>query len=182
MPQWLRPSSATSEGTPLTPAASASRRIAWRREPSPDGFLRVQPGALGRPRDLGVRCDVLTLAEERLVERVLEVPQPSLLLGPKAHGERQGRARLVAREVDLDPALERPAVHRLRPVGAKVVAANLEQRLRGRAELVREPVHVDVAAVLGRLDDVRLHVRVRADDVVVEGDARHGASLELLTE
>ena len=116
-------------------------------------------------------------AEERLVERVLERPQPPLLLGPETGSERQGRARLVARQVDLDPALERPAVDRLGPVGSQVVAADFEQRLRGRPELVREPVHLELAAILGGLDHMRLHVRVRAHDVVVEGDARHGASL-----
>ena len=84
---------------------------------------------------------------------------------------------MIARQVDLDSPLERSPVHRLAPVGAEMIAARLEQRLRRRPQLVRKPFDLELTPVLGLLDDVRLEVRVRADDVVVEGDTRHGASL-----
>ena len=43
-----------------------------------DRPVRIEPGAIGRTADLRVGRDVLALAEERLVERVLERPQPAL--------------------------------------------------------------------------------------------------------
>src|SRR5207249_7181463 len=138
-----------------------------------DDLGGIEPGALGRPRELSVRRDVLALAEEGLVERVLELAQPPALAGPEAAGERQRRARLVAREVDLDAHGERAAVDVPRPVNTKVLTARLEQRPRSRPKLERQPLHLDLARVLRRLDDVRLEVRVRADDVVVEADLSH---------
>ena len=64
----------------------------------------VKPGDPGRARDLRVGRDVEPLAEERLVERVLEGPQASLAVRPEARREDQCRARLVPRQMDLDPA------------------------------------------------------------------------------
>ena len=40
-------------------------------------------------------------------------------------------------------------------------------------QLERQPFDLELAAVLGGLDDVRLHVRVRAHDVVVEANVPH---------
>ena len=133
--------------------------------------LEADPG--GGARDLAIGRDILALAEERLVERVLEVTKSALLAGPEARRERQRRARLVARQVDLDPERERAAVDVLRPVDAQMVASHLEQRLRRRAELERQPLDLDAARILRSLDRVRLHVRVRTDDVVVEADPGH---------
>ncbi len=67
-----------------------------------DRGVGIEVDALGRPADLRVGRDVLALAEERLVERVLERPQPPLVACPQAGGQDQRRARLVARQVDLD--------------------------------------------------------------------------------
>ena len=135
-----------------------------RRPPRPDRARPARPRARSR-----VSRDVLALAEESLVEPVLELTQPALLPRPEARGERQRGARLVAGQVDLLPERERPPVHVLRPVDAEVVAAYGEERLRGRPELERKPLDLDVAPVLGGLDRGRLEVRVRADHVVVEG-------------
>src|SRR5439155_1662137 len=103
--------------------------------------------------------DVLALAEKRLVERVLERSQPALVAGPEAGSQDQRRARLVARQVDLDPALERPPVHVLRPVDAQMVAARPEGRPRRRAALggaaVRTGAHVCCGLV--ERDGDRLH-------------------------
>ena len=74
------------------------------------GFAGIEPGPLGRTCDLRIGGDVLALAEERLVQRVLEGTQAAELAGPEAGGERQRRARLVARQVYLDPTLERAAI------------------------------------------------------------------------
>ena len=139
---------------------------------------RIEAGAFGGSLDLPVGRDVLALAEERLVERVAKLPQAALLGRPETRRERQGRARLVPGQVDLDTELERPAVDVRRPVGTEMVAARLEQRLRGRSQLEREPLDDDGALVLCRLDRVRLEVRVRADEVEVEADRpRHAGRL-----
>jgi hypothetical protein len=151
----------------------ADLREALRRVGRGHGGLRIELRAGGRARDLVVGRDVLALAEERLVQRVLELAQASLLARPQARREGQRRARLVARQMDLDSQRERSPVDVPRPVDAKVVAAHLQQRLRGRPQLERQPLDLDLARVLRRLDDVRFHVRVRTDDVVVEADPPH---------
>src|SRR5262249_40047457 len=138
-----------------------------------DRRVGIEAGALGRPPELAVGGDVLALAEERLVQRVLQLAQAALLARPQARAEGQGRARLVAREVDLDPALERAAVDVPGPVGAQMVAANLEQRTGCGPQLERQPLDLDGPRVLRRLHRERLHVRVRTDDVVVEPDPGH---------
>ena len=181
MPQCVRPSSVRSVGTPATPLglrvapdrAQPARGARGRRPPRPPRPGRARRSR-GRARYLAVGRDVEPLAEERLVERVLEGPEPSLVAGPQARRERQRRAGLVARQVDLDPGGEGAAVHVLRPVGAEVVAPDLEQGLRRRAQLERQPLDLEPARVLGRLDRTGLHVRVRADHVVVEADPVHG--------
>ena len=141
-----------------------------------DRRVRVEPRALCGPRELRVGRDVLALAEERLVERVLEGAQVAETFGPQADGERQGGARLEARQVDLDAAGERLAVDVRRPIGAEVVAARLEQGPRGGSQLERQPLDLGLSGVLGGLDGVRLEVRVGADDVVVEADLLHRAA------
>ena len=108
MPQWRSPSSvserrdAAHAGRLGLAADLAELREALRRVRGRDRAVRVEPGPLGRAGDLAIGRDVLALAEERLVERVLELAQPALLAGPQARGQRQRRARLVARQVDLD--------------------------------------------------------------------------------
>ena len=67
---------------------------------------------------------------------MLEHAQDTLRICPEAGRERQRRTRLVAREVDLDPELERPKVDVPGPVDAEMVAAHLEQGFRGGPELV----------------------------------------------
>src|SRR5262249_45688927 len=101
-------------------------------------------------------------------------PQPAQVARPQAGGQDQRRPRLVARQVDLDPERKRSPVHVLGPVDAQVVAARLEQRPRRRAELERQPLDLDLPPVLRRLARARLHLRVRADDVVVEANPLHG--------
>jgi len=93
-----------------------------------------------------------------------------LLFRPEAGGERKRRARLVAREMDLDTHRERAAVDVLRPVDPKVVSTRLEQGPRSRSKLEGQPLDLDLTVVLGGLHDVGLHVRVRTDDVVVKPD------------
>jgi hypothetical protein len=138
-----------------------------------DCSVRVELDVARGTRDLAVGGDVLARAEEGLVERMLEVAQPPLLGGPEACRERQRRARLVARQMDLDPGRERAPVDVLRPVDPQMVAAGLEQRLGRRAQLEGQPLDLDHAGVLGRLDRVRLEVRVGTDDVVVEAHTWH---------
>src|SRR3712207_4069223 len=111
----------------------------------PDGLVGRQTRPCGRARNLRVGRDVLPLAEERVVEGVLEGAEASLLAGPEARRQRERRARLVAREVDLDSLRERPAVDVPGPVGAEVIASRLEEGLRRGPELVREPLDIDVA-------------------------------------
>jgi hypothetical protein len=72
-------------------------RTAPRRVGGRDRAVGVEPSPFCCARDLGVRGDVLALAEEGLVECVLEVAQAALLGCPQAGAERQRRARLVAR-------------------------------------------------------------------------------------
>jgi hypothetical protein len=141
------------------------------------GALGIEPRPLGRSGDLRVGGDVLALAEERLVERMLERPQAALLVRPEAGGERERRAGLVAGEVDLDSERERPAVDVARPVDPEVVAAGLEQAPGGGPQLVRQPLDRDIAPVLRRLDCMGFEVRVRTDDVVVEANGEQDASL-----
>ena len=140
MPQWVSPVSVRSVGTPPTPAASASALIsrmrdeALRRVGRADRFGRVEARTLRRARDLGVGGDVLALAEEGVVERVLERPETALLAGPEAGRQRQRRARLVARQMDLDAELERALVHVACPVDPEVVAARLRATASAPAE------------------------------------------------
>src|SRR5262249_17349474 len=117
-------------GDPLVPL----RRVGGRDRP-----VRGEAGAGGGAGDLGAGRDILALAEEGLVERVLERPEPALLPRPEAGGERKGRPRLIAGEVDLDPEALGPAIDSGRPVDAEMIAPYLEQRFRGRAELERQP-------------------------------------------
>ncbi len=81
-PQCVRAVGGEQVGTPRTPAASASARISRDPTPSPAGSyaaatarVRVEPRTFRRPRDLRVGRDVLALAEERVVQRVLERAQ-----------------------------------------------------------------------------------------------------------
>lgn len=141
------------------------------------GAVRIEARPPGRPGDLRVGGDVLTLAEERLVERMLERPQPVLLPGPQAGRQRERRAGLVAGEMNLDSAREGPPVDVARPVDPQVVAAGLEEGPGGGPQLVRQPLDGDLAPVLRRLDRVGFEVRVRTDDVVVEANGAQDASL-----
>ncbi len=147
----------TRVGTPRTPTSTASARIVSIRVSPAGSYAAATAAAASSPARsaaraiCGVGRDVLALAEERLVERVLEGAEPSAVLGPQAGGERQRRARLEAREVDLDLPGERVAIDVVRPVGAEVVAADLEQGSRGRAKLEREPLDLGIPGVLGLL-------------------------------
>ena len=132
-----------------------------------------RPAPLGRAGDLHLVRDVFALAEERLVEPSLERTQLPELRRPDAGRERERRARLVARQVDLDARGERPRIHAGGPVDPQMVAPRLQQRARRRAQLERQPRDLDRARVLCPLDRVRLEIRVRADDVVVEGNLCH---------
>src|SRR6266849_2751773 len=91
-----------------------------RRVGGGDRRCRIETGAACCARELRVRRDVLALAEERLVQGVLEVPQSALTFGPQAGSERQ------CAPVDV-----------LRPVDPQVASARLEQRPRRRPELER---------------------------------------------
>ena len=153
------------------PSAASPGRTPLRQPPS-----AIEPAHVPRPARSARRRDVLALAEERLVQRVLERAEVAEVVGPEARRERQRRARLEAREVDLDAPGLRVPVDVVSPVGAKVVAAGHEQRSRSRAKLERQPLHLDLAGILGRLDGVGLEVRVRADHVVVQGELLHGAT------
>ena len=93
MPQWLSPSSVTRVGTPRTPASSATRadlanllealvRVCGRYS-----AVSVEPGPVRCASELAVGRDVLSLAEERLVKRVLERSQRVLLARPEARGQ-----------------------------------------------------------------------------------------------
>src|SRR5438093_13588926 len=69
------------------PADRTDSLEALRRVGGGNGAIRIELDAVGGARELAIRGDVLALAEERLVERVLEVAQPTLLAGPEACGE-----------------------------------------------------------------------------------------------
>ena len=126
---------------------SQPRRIVRRR----NSRVRVQPRTFGGTRDLRVGRDVLALAEERFVQLPLERAKVAEVIRPETRRERQRRARLKTREVDLDSPCLRVSVDVVRPIGAEVVAARREQRPRSRAKLERQPLHVDQAGILGRL-------------------------------
>ena len=108
------------------PRAAALERVAAIPAWAWVAGLVIELGALGRARDLPVGRDVLALAEERLVERVLEVPERSLLGRPEARAQDQRRPRLVAGQVDLDAHRLRPPVDVARPVDPQVIAAHLQ--------------------------------------------------------
>ena len=172
MPQCVRPSSVRSVGTPATPSASASRRI--ERSRSMLAVVRcgdrrdgVEPCDPGRAPDLRVGRDVEPFAEERLVERVPNSRAGFFVVRPEAGSHRKRRARLEARQVDLDPRRKRAAVRSATsPCGGGRRGPRAAASGRGGAR--GEPLDLEAPGVLGRLDDAGLHVRVRADDVEVE--------------
>ena len=179
-PQWVRPVGGDEGRHARTPAAIASVRIAAIRQPRRvvgrlDRCLRVEPRTLRRPRDLRVGRDVLALAEEASYSACLNArrrrdhrPRGTRRAGASsAAGSAGGGSRRRGQGVTIDV---------LRPIGAEVVAAGHEQGAGGRAKLERQPLDLDPAGILGRLDGVRLEVRVGADDVVVESEPLHGVT------
>ena len=173
------PVSASSDGTPAIPAASALRADLPQPADDAPGRRRRRPPLWIEPRTLGGARHLAVAAMSSPSQKNASY---SACLNCRSRPSRRptGTQRVAASNAAGSaaggsprraPAPARRRCSSNRPAGGRRVpraAAGAPVAARTGATRPRPPI------VLGCLDGRRLHVRVRADDVVVEADCLHG--------